>query len=60
MFGFNKYGPLIHWSLIRTIFNVTPEVKEMLRGIQATNGQGLDYHVEEDIYMRGPTQKTST
>ena len=59
MFGFNKYGPLIHWSLIRTIFNVTPEVKEMLRGIQATNGQGLDHHVEEDIYMRGPTQKTS-
>ena len=31
----------------------------MLRVIQATNGQGLDYHVEEDIYMRGPTQKTS-
>ena len=37
------YGPLIHRSLIRTNVCVTPEVKEMFRGIQATNGQGLDY-----------------
>jgi hypothetical protein len=61
MFGFNKYGPLIHWSLIRTNFRVTPEVKDMFRGTQATNGQGLDYHVEEDIQrvMRGAQQKTT-
>jgi len=48
-FGFRCYGPLMHWSYIRTNHRSCPELKEVFRATTCTNGQGLELHCEEDI-----------
>ena len=58
MFGFKKYTPLFHWSFVRTNHRVYPEVREMLRATNCVNGQGLEYHIEEDIQRVMRTAKT--
>ena len=47
--GFNKYGPLMHWEYVRTMYRVTKEVKDMLVNTSCVNGQGTEFHIEEDI-----------
>ena len=58
MFGFKKYTPLFHWSFVRTNHRVHPEVREMLRATNCVNGQGLEFHIEEDIQRVMRTAKT--
>ena len=47
--GFRNYGPLMHWAYVRTNYRVYPLVKKTLRDTTCVNGQGCDYHIEEDI-----------
>jgi hypothetical protein len=49
MCGFVHYAPLLHWTFIRNRFRASPEVQQMYRKTMCINGQGLEYHIEEDI-----------
>ena len=49
MCGFVHYAPLLHWTFIRNRFRASPEVQQMYRKTMCINGQGLEFHIEEDI-----------
>ena len=39
----------MHWEYVRTMYRVTKEVKDMLVNTSCVNGQGTEFHIEEDI-----------
>lgn len=47
--GFTGYAPLLHWNYLRTTYRSSPGVQKMLRNCMCINGQGLEFHIEEDI-----------
>jgi len=57
MFGFVNYAPLLHWTFIRNRFRASPQVQKMYRDTMCINGQGLEYHIEEDIQRVVRTSK---